>query len=100
MTSGMDPEDDITVVQMMSYLGDVVKSKSMSDTIFIAHIPRLPADWMPNGFHFDGIENVGPCLARGVAKVHAFEITGRPQSQRRAMGGVIRGIDDGIDVEV
>ena len=100
MTSGMDPEDDIANVQMMSYLGDVVKSKSMSDTIFIAHIPRLPADWMPNSFHFDGIENVGPCLARGVAKVYAFEIAGRPQSQRRAMGGVIRGIDDGIDVEV
>ena len=38
MTSGMDPEDDIAIVQIMPYLGDVVKSKSMSDTIFIVHI--------------------------------------------------------------
>ena len=38
MTGGVDPEDDIAIVQMMSYLGDVVKSKSMSDTIFIVHI--------------------------------------------------------------
>ncbi len=100
MTSGMDPEDDIAYVQMMPYFGDAVKSKSMSDTLFIVHIPRLPADWMPHGFHFDGIENVGPCFARGVAKVYAFEITGRPQAQRRAMGGIIGGVDDGIDVEV
>lgn len=100
MTSGMDPEDDIAIVQMMPYFGDAVKSKSMSDTLFIVHIPRLPADWMPHGFHFDGIENVGPCFARGVAKVYAFEITGRPQAQRRAMGGIIGGVDDGIDVEV
>lgn len=38
MISGMDPKDDIAIVQMMSYLGDVVKFKSMSDTIFIVHI--------------------------------------------------------------
>lgn len=44
MTSGMDPEDIIDTVQMMSYLGDVVKSKSMSDILFIVHIARLPAD--------------------------------------------------------
>jgi hypothetical protein len=73
-TGRMDPEDDIAIVQMMTYLGDAVKSKSMSDTIFIIHTPRLPlpADWMPHGFHFDGVENVGPCFARGVAKVNAF----------------------------
>jgi hypothetical protein len=96
----MDPEDDIAIVQMMPYLSDAVKSNSMSDTMFIVHISRLPADWMPHGFHFDGIENVGPCFARGVAKVNAFEIASHPQSQRRAMGGVIGGVDDGIDVEV
>ena len=39
MTSGMDPEDDIAIVQMMSYLGDVVKSNSMIDRIAGAVAP-------------------------------------------------------------
>lgn len=39
MTSGMDPEDDIAIVQMMPYLGDVVKSNSMIDRIAGAVAP-------------------------------------------------------------
>ena len=72
MTGGMDPEDDVAFVQMMPYFSEEVKSNSMVDTQFINHIPRLPADWMPHSFHFDGVENVGPCFARGVAKVNTF----------------------------